>query len=107
MFGEIQWHDPSVQAAIISAAGTLLSAIVAAVCATIVGQKIAGRKKLVDKLERAYGDIDFLLEVEAQHCAMHIDHGLESNKRRVRTRASEEGYSWSGRNTPGTRTPPK
>lgn len=102
MWGII-WTDAAVQAAAIQAAGTLLAAGVAALCAAIVGQQVAGRKRLQEKLEEAHSDIDFLLAVEAEHCNKHRENGSSSNKMRVRNRVRETGFIWSGRHTPGRR----
>lgn len=99
----IIWIDPMVQAAAIQAAGTFLAAAIAAICAAVIGQQVAGRKRLQEKLDDAHGDIDFLLAVEAEHCSKHRENGNESNKLRVRTLVRERGFVWSGRNTPGRR----
>ena len=100
---QIAWADASVQAAVISSVGTLLATVIAAICASIIGQMIANRKKLRQKLDAAYKDIDFLLEVEVQHCALHVERGIDSNKNRIRANVREMGLTWSGKNTPSRR----
>lgn len=100
---DIIWTDPAVQASAIGAVGTFLSTVIAGLCAAVIGKQISGRKRLQEKLVSAYGDIDFLLAVEAGHCEKHRDHGGESNKIRVRDLVREKGLTWSGLHTPSRR----
>jgi hypothetical protein len=100
----IIWTDPTVQAAAIQAAGSFLAALIAGICAAVIGHQITGRKRLQDNLDNAHRDIDFLLAVEAGHCDKHRDNGDESNKIRIRNLVRDKGLVWSGRNTPGRRT---
>jgi hypothetical protein len=97
---EINLHDPAVQAALIGALGTFLSAVVAAICASVIGKQFAGRKQLAEKLRHAIGDIAFLLAVEEEHLNVHRLAG-ESNKQRIRGEAVSRGFVWSGQFTPG------
>ena len=103
MMNDIIWNDPAVQAAAIGAVGTFLATTVAALCASLIGHQVAGRKKLLDKLESAHADLDFLLAVEAEHCLSNIQSGFESNKIRIRSVVRDKGFVWSGKNTPGRR----
>ncbi len=64
----IDWFNPEIQAALISGIFTVLSALIAAVAAAIIGQTIADRRKLKRDLAIAINDIAFLLAVEKLHC---------------------------------------
>lgn len=97
---EINWHDPAVQAALIGAIGTFLSAVIAAIVAAVIGKQITGRKLLQERLRIAVADIAYLLAVEAAHCNVHRMSG-ESNKQRIRNEVNSQGLSWSGQFTPG------
>ena len=100
---EIATHDPEVQAAIITALGSVVATVIAAICAAFIGQRLTSRKKLAEDLETARSDIKFLLAVEKEHCQMHREHASESFKIRVRERARTQGFTWSGKNTLQTR----
>ena len=93
--------DPAVQAAIISAVGGVLAATIAALAAAVIGQQIAGRRKLQTALLDAVDDIEFLLAVEQEHCNLHKELNEESFKQRIRQAVRENGLAWSGRFTPG------
>lgn len=97
----INLNDPAVQAAIISSVGTVVAAAIAAICAAIVGNQIAGRRRLRENLGHALGDIKFLLEVEKLHCQMQITHMGTSMKSTVRKQVTELGGRWTGKFTPG------
>jgi hypothetical protein len=100
---EINWHDPAVQASIITGVFGLIAAVIAAICATAIGTKIADRKRLEEKLKIACGDIAFLLAVERQHCTIHqkTSETEQSLKLVVRREVEDAGHTWSGRFTPG------
>ena len=97
----INLTDPAVQSAIISSAGNIVAAVIAAICAAIIGHQIAGQRRLKENLSIAMGDIKFLLEVEKLHCEMQVEHQGSSMKITVRRRVGEAGERWSGRFTPG------
>lgn len=94
-------NDPAVQSAFIQAVGAVLAALIAAVCATIIGRQIANRRKLQASLQDAVADIQFLLAVETAHCDLHKEVSEESFKQRIRQVARDQGYEWSGKFTPG------
>lgn len=98
---QLNFHDPAVQAAMIGAAGSILTAAIAAVCAGLVGRQIAGRRRLAEKLLTAQKDIEFLLAVEQQHCQMHTTRDGQSQKNTIRKRVKDQGLLWSGHSTPG------
>lgn len=58
-------------------------------------------KRLKEKLERAEGDIAFLLCVERVHCERNTGLLKSSHKNRTRAEAFKQGYAWSGSFTPG------
>ena len=64
----IDWSNPEIQAALISGLFTVLSALIAAVAAAVIGQTIANRRKLKRDLAIAIDDIASLLAVEELHC---------------------------------------
>lgn len=86
-------NDINLIAAVIGMVTTIFTAI--------AGQAILGRKQLQEKLDIAYGDIAYLLQVEALHCERHKELSRASFKLRVRKEVSATGMSWSGRFTPG------
>lgn len=98
---EIAINDPAVQAAIVTATGGILAALIAALCATVIGRQIAGRRKLQSALQSAVADIQFLLAVESAHCDRHKEFTEESFKQRIRQVARDQGFEWSGKFTPG------
>lgn len=90
---------PELLASMIQAGGTVIAA---AVGAGLIGRFIGSKQRLVEELELAIKDIEYLLAVEQRHCDVHKEHGSESNRNRVRTHVNElRGLSWSGRFTPG------
>lgn len=97
----IPFTDPAVISAIIQSAGTLLSAIIAAICASVIGKRFLNRKRLQAELITAVEDIAFLLAVEEEHCKVHRLASDNSCKQTVRELARERGFSWSGNFTPG------
>lgn len=90
-----------IQVAIISGTFTVISALIAALAAAIVGQKIANRRKLEEKLELAIKDISFLLEVEKLHCQHNKEKLGESRKNKTRDEVRNSGLEFSGKLTPG------
>lgn len=97
----INLNDPAVQSATITALGTIVAAAIAAICAAVIGNQIAGRRRLEEDLGSAIGDIRFLLEVEKLHCQMQVEHGGTSMKHTVRKRVKDAGAGWTGKFTPG------
>lgn len=94
-------NDPAVQAAVISAAGSIFTSFIAGLCALLVSIQVAGRRKLAEKLQTAQADIEFLLAVEQAHCDRHQAAGGQSFKITVRKQVKEQGCTWSGKFTPG------
>lgn len=90
-----------IQAAFISGIFTVLSALIAAVAAAIIGNTIANRRKLQEKLKIAIQDIAFLLEVEEIHCEHNKRNGKPSRKNTVRNEVREAGLDFSQQFTPG------
>jgi len=101
LVSQIEKMDPQVSAAIITAVGSVLAAVIAAVAAIFVGRVFLSREKLKSQLDAAVADIAFLLKVEERHCELHQDSSGQSNKQRVRDHVQSAGNKWSGRFTPG------
>ena len=97
----IDWSNPEIQAALISGIFTVLSALIAAVAAAVIGQIIADRRKLKRDLAIAINDIAFLLAVEELHCEHNKQALGQSRKNTVRTVVRDAGPSFSGKFTPG------
>jgi len=97
----IIWSDPAVQASVIATAGTVISTVVAAICAAVIGKRISNTEKLKDNLETAINDIAFLLAVEEEHCIVHREKTNQSQKMKMRNAAEGRGLIWSGKFTPG------
>ncbi len=92
------FSDPEVISAIISAIGTIISALLATV---VIGHKIAKRKELQENLTEAIRDIEFLLRVEQLHCEDNKIMHNSSNKLKVRRQVRElYTANWSGKFTP-------
>ena len=90
---------PEIMAALITALGGIVAATVAAVAAAVIGNQVLGRKRLEARLNLALHDIQFLLEVERQHCSLHRDREEQSYKILMRRHARNNGYRWSGKFT--------
>ncbi len=90
-----------IQAALVSGIFTVLSALIAAVAAAIIGNTIADRQKLQEKLKIAIQDIAFLLKVEEIHCEHNKRNSSPSRKNVVRDEVRETGLDFSGQFTPG------
>ena len=86
-------NDIDLIAAVIAMVTTLFTAL--------AGQAVLGRKRMQEKLDIAYDDIAYLLQVEALHCERHKELNRTSFKLRVRKEVSATGLVWSGRFTPG------
>lgn len=90
---------PEIMAALITALGGIVAATIAAVAAAAIGNQVLGRKRLEARLNLALHDIQFLLEVERQHCSLHRDREEQSYKILMRRHARNNGYRWSGKFT--------
>lgn len=88
-----------IMAALITALGGIVAATIAAVAAAVIGNQVLGRKRLEARLNLALHDIQFLLEVERQHCSLHRDREEQSYKILMRRHARNNGYRWSGKFT--------
>ncbi len=80
---------------------TGIFSILAVLAAKLIGQTIANRKKLQEKLQQAIDDIEFLLEVEKEHCENNKQTLGESRKNKVREAVRNNGFKFSGKFTPG------
>ena len=69
----IAFSDPAVQAALISAVGSVAATTIAAVCAGVIGRRYTNQQKLKEELAVAINDIHFLLAVEEEHCKLHTE----------------------------------
>lgn len=97
----IDLSNIEIQKTIIAGSFSVLSTVIAAVTASLIGKNIADRRKLQEKLEAAISDIEFLLQVEKIHCDDNRNEHGESNKNRIRQEARNSGFSFSGKFTPG------
>lgn len=93
--------NTEIQAALISGTFTVLSALIAAVAAAIIGNTIANRRKLQEKLKTAIQDIAFLLKVEEFHCEHNKRNNRPPRKNTVRDEVRDAGLYFSGQFTPG------
>lgn len=92
---QIIWSDAAVQAAIIQSIGGVVAAAIAATAAAIIGKRFADQKRLEEKNAALQNDLFFLLAVEEEHCQRH------GQKIVTRESVRKQGYSWSGKYTPG------
>ena len=97
----MNFSDPSVQAAIISGSCTIISSLIAAIAASIIGKKISGRERLKELLSQAIDDIAFLLEVEDLHCERNKENSGQAFKNITRDEARNNGYEFSTKFTRG------
>lgn len=89
--------DPTLYPTILTGAFSLLATLVAG----LLTAQSTNRKRLQQQLAVAQADIAFLLQVEALHCAKHVEYARSSSKLRVRQEVTQKGFEWSGRFTPG------
>ena len=101
LFLFLDFSRVEIQVALISGMFTVLSALIAAFAAAIIGQTIANRRELQTKLTAAISDIEFLLAVEELHCENNKQHLGESRKLKIRKLARDRGVEFSGKFTPG------
>ena len=89
-------------AAWIEGGSTLLATVIAAIAGALIGKKFSDVQKIKEKLETAQTDIEFLLKVESEHCAIHKAISGESRKNTIRDKVRNECHlEWSGKFTPG------
>ncbi|MGB7087743.1 MAG: hypothetical protein WBD47_19450 [Phormidesmis sp.] len=94
--------NTEIQAALISGMFTVLSALIAAIAAAVIGQTIANRRKLQENLKMAIDDITFLLNVEALHCENNRKMFGQPRKNIIRDEVRDSSdLNFSGRFTPG------
>ena len=93
--------DPAIQSAVIQSSGGIIATLIAAISASVIGKRFVSKKKLQENLLMAQRDIEFLLAVEEEHCALHMEASGKSQKNRVRQLARERDFVWSGKFTPG------
>jgi hypothetical protein len=92
--------SPEVQSAVISAFGSILSTVIGAATAALIGRRFLNQEKLKRDLQVAISDIEFLLLVEKEHCAESKERNGRSNFQTVRNRI-RACHPWSGKFTPG------
>lgn len=97
----MNFSDPSVQAALIEGISTIVSALIAAIAASIIGKKIADRERFKNLLALAIDDIAFLLEVESIHCQRNKELNNKTLKIVTRDEVKSNGKDFSGNFTPG------
>lgn len=90
-----------IQAALISALGGIVTALITTIAAAIIGRYFMSRRRLKEDLRLAIEDIEFLLHVEQLHHSIHASRGLQNFKLTTRSQARAAGLTWSGRFTPG------
>lgn len=96
----MNWSDPAVQAALLQAVGAVLAAMIAGVCAALIGRQFVNQERLREQLRAAQEDVAFLLAVEEEHGKLHVDRGLSNHKQTVRKAVRERGLTWSALFTP-------
>ena len=89
-----------VQAAFISAFGSIISTAIGAAVAALIGKRILKQEKLQKDLQTAISDVEFLLLVEREHCDENKLQQGRSNLQTVRNIVRAR-HPWSGRFTPG------
>jgi hypothetical protein len=97
----IDLSNVEIQKTLISGLFSIFNTVIAAITASLIGNTIANRRKLQEKLETAISDIKFLLEVEKSHCDDNRKELGESRKNIIREAVRNSGFSFSGRFTPG------
>lgn len=97
----MNFSDPSVQAAIIGGGCTMVSSLIAAITASIIGKKITDGERLKQLLNMAIKDIAFLLEVEKLHCERNKEQNGKYLKKLTRDEARKNGHDFSSKLTPG------
>lgn len=92
--------SPEVQASIISATGSVISTLIGALAAALIGKRFMSQDRLKKDLNTAIADIAFLLAVEREHCEQNKKDGKGSCFQKVRSQVRHT-QSWSGKFTPG------
>jgi hypothetical protein len=93
---------PEIAAAMITAMGSILAALIISAGAWITGRIIVDRRRLLNDYNRARADVAFLMAVEDAHCQKLKDETGESHRMRIRSLVkTEKGLDWSGQHTPG------
>lgn len=92
----IIWNDAAVQAALIQAIGGVVAAALAAAAAALIGKRFMAQERLKQKNAALQNDLFFLLAVEEAHCER-----AGGGKLIVRELVRQQGFSWTGRFTPG------
>lgn len=87
--------------AFIHAGALIVSALVTALAASLIGRKFHDQQSLRKQVEEKQQDINFLLQVEKLHCEVHQNHSGQSNRNIIREKARNDGFVWSGKNTSG------
>lgn len=87
--------------AFIHAGALIVSALVTALAASLIGRRFYNQQRLRSLVEQKQQDIDFLLQVERRHCELHQVASGQSNKRKIRDDVRDDGFVWSGKNTTG------
>jgi hypothetical protein len=93
--------DRVIIAASISAIGNILAAMLAGIVAALIGTKFLSQQSLKNKRYEAPQDIEYLLTIKKMYCKMHKENGKMFYFKIIRQQASEKGYHWSGKDTPG------
>lgn len=89
--------DRDIRDTVVTLLGTLLTGM-----GTFIGRyHRAARVHTEKKLDIAVGDIAFLLAVVQGYGELLDKHGLPNSNRALRAQARADGYTWSGRFTPG------
>lgn len=91
---DIATSDPAVQAAIISAVGSVVATLIAGCAAAIIGQRFANQEKLRTKIKVLQDDLLFLWAVQQEYSRRF------GEKINVRDAVRAQGYLWSGRFSP-------
>lgn len=91
---------PEVKAALVSAIGSILSSVIGATTAALIGKRLLKQERLKRDLQTAISDIEFLLMVEKEHCDENRRQLNRSSFQTIRNKVRAQ-HSWSGRFTPG------
>lgn len=96
----MKWTDPELVKALLSSADGLLT-IITAISTTISAIVLARHNRMKEKLVLAQQDIATLLQIEDEHCQLHLQTIGESYKKRIRQKVFAAGFKWSAKFTPG------
>lgn len=85
----------------VGASGDIIATLIAALAALLIGRRFDNQAQLKKHLANALNDIEFLMEVEKEHCSWNKTHHDKSYRVLARQNVRKAtGLIWVGDHTP-------